>query len=92
VFRHFSKPRLLRHLVSIAFGRYRYAPEVETYRSTSVRIESARPLPARADSRDLGTTPVEFHVMPHALRVLVAPRAGRGTAGAGSGSPPAALS
>jgi diacylglycerol kinase (ATP) len=92
VFRHFSKPRLLRHLVSIAFGRYRYAPEVETYRSTSVRIESARPLPARADSRDLGTTPVEFRVRPHALRVVVAPRAARGSAGAGSGSPPAALS
>jgi diacylglycerol kinase (ATP) len=92
VFRHFSKPRLLRHLVSIAFGRYRYAPEVETHRSTFARIESASPLPARADSRDLGTTPVEFRVRPHALRVVVSARGRRGTASAGSGSPPAALS
>lgn len=71
VFRRFSRTRLLRHLVSIAFGRYRYAPEVDTYRSRTVRIESARPLPARADGRDLGTTPVEFSIRPKALRVVV---------------------
>jgi len=71
VFRRFSKLRLLRHLVSIAFGRYRYAPEVDSYRSRSVRIRGARPLPARADSHDLGTTPVAFDVRPGALRVVV---------------------
>lgn len=71
VFRGFSKWELLRHLGSIAFGRRRYAPGVSTYRSTRVRVTSARPLPARADRRDLGTTPVEFVVRPRALRVLV---------------------
>jgi diacylglycerol kinase (ATP) len=71
VFRHLSKARLLRHLLSIAFGRYRYAPEVETYRSRFVRIEGASPLPARADSHDLGTTPIEFETRPAALRVVV---------------------
>ena len=71
VFRRFSKVRLLRHLVSIAFGRYRYAPEVDTYRSRVVRVSSARPLPARADARDLGSTPVEFVTRPAALRVVV---------------------
>ena len=71
VFRRFSRIRLLRHLISIAFGRYRYAPEVDTYRSRFVRIESRHPLPARADSRDLGTTPVEFATRPAALRVVV---------------------
>jgi diacylglycerol kinase (ATP) len=71
LFRRFSKVRLIRHLVSIAFGRYRYAPEVDTFRSTVVRIDSASPLPARADSRDLGTTPVEFRVRPGALNVVV---------------------
>jgi diacylglycerol kinase (ATP) len=70
VFRHFSKMRLMRHLVSIAFGRHAYAPEIDTYRSRFVRIKSASPLPARADSRDLGTTPVEFVTRPHALRVM----------------------
>ncbi|CAN5433401.1 diacylglycerol kinase family lipid kinase [soil metagenome] len=71
VFRRFSRWELLRHLSSIAFGRRRYEPSVSTYRSNRVRVESARPLPARADSRDLGTTPVEFVTRPAALRVVV---------------------
>ena len=90
VFRRFSKLRLIRHLVSIAFGRYRYAPEVDTYRSRNVRIESASPLPARADSRDLGTTPVEFRVRPRALRVVV-PTAAAGREYEETGTVPAAL-
>jgi diacylglycerol kinase (ATP) len=77
LFRRFSKLRLVRHLLSIAFGRHRYAPEVDTYRSAVVRIDSASPLPARADSRDLGTTPVELRVRPLALRVVVAPSTDR---------------
>jgi diacylglycerol kinase (ATP) len=71
VFRGFSKWELLRHLASIAFGRRRYEPKVSTYRSSMVRISSARPLPARADSEDLGSTPVTFRTLPGALRVVV---------------------
>ena len=71
VFRRFSKLSLLRHLAGIAFGRVRLAPEVATYRSRTVRVTSAHPLPCRADSRDLGTTPIEFTVRPGALRVVV---------------------
>ena len=73
VFERFSKVELIRHLMSIAFGRRRYAPHVSTYRSTFARISSVSPLPARADSRDLGTTPVEFRVMAAALPVIVPP-------------------
>lgn len=76
VFRGFSKWELIRHLVGIAFARRRYSPHVSTYRSSRVRATSAHPLPCRADSHDLGTTPVEFVVQPRALRVVVpAPRA-----------------
>lgn len=71
VFRGFSKWELLRHLAAIAFGRRRYAPRVSTYRSGRVRVSSAHPLPCRADSNDLGVTPVEFTVRPAALRVVV---------------------
>jgi diacylglycerol kinase (ATP) len=92
VFRRFSKVRLLRHLVSIAFGRYRYAPEVDTYRSRTVRIQSASPLPARADSRDLGTTPVEFATRPRALRVVVGGDGGGAEASAGLGRAPVSSS
>ncbi|HEV8489336.1 MAG TPA: diacylglycerol kinase family protein [Candidatus Limnocylindrales bacterium] len=81
IFRRFSKWQLLRHLVSIAFGRRRYAPEVSTYRSERVAIDSVHPLPCRVDSHDLGTTPVEFVTLPRVLRVVVPP-AERRTAGA----------
>jgi diacylglycerol kinase (ATP) len=75
VFRHFSKVDLIRHLASIAFGRRKYSPHVTTYRSKRVRISSRHRLPSRADSNDLGTTPVEFVTRPRALRVVV-PRGG----------------
>jgi diacylglycerol kinase (ATP) len=73
VFERFSKWELVRHLGSIAFGRRAYAPRITTFRSTFARISSRHPLPARADSRDLGTTPVEFRVRRGALRVVVPP-------------------
>lgn len=75
VFRRFSKVELLRHLGSIAFGRRSYSPHVSTHRAQTVRVDSARPLPCRADSHDLGTTPLECRVSAGALRVLVAPDA-----------------
>jgi diacylglycerol kinase (ATP) len=73
LFRRFSKWQLLRHLASIAFGRRRYAPEVSTYRSERVAVDSVHPLPCRVDSHDLGTTPVEFVTLPQVLRVVVPP-------------------
>jgi diacylglycerol kinase (ATP) len=76
VFRGFSKWELLRHLASIAFGRRQYSPRISTYRSKRVRVTTRHPLPARADNRDLGTTPVEFVARPRALRVIV-PEDGR---------------
>ena len=71
IFRGFSKPELIRHLAGIAFGRYRYVPHVSTYRASRVRVTSHRPLPCRADLRDLGTTPLEISVLPRALGVIV---------------------
>ncbi|MFL5684749.1 MAG: diacylglycerol/lipid kinase family protein [Chloroflexota bacterium] len=71
VFRRFSKLELLRHLASIAFGRRRYAPQVTTRRSSTVRITSSHPLPARADSADLWETPVTYTTRPGSLRVIV---------------------
>ena len=73
IFEHFSKWELIRHLASIAFGRRLFVPHISTYRSTFARISSVHPLPARADSHDLGTTPVEFRVLPTALKVIAPP-------------------
>ena len=71
IYRHFSRWELIRHGLSILAGRRRYSPKIQTYRSRQVRISSHRPLPARADDRDLGTTPLELAVIPRALRVIV---------------------
>ena len=74
VFRHFSRWELVRHAVSIVAGRRRYSPKVRTFRTARVRISAHRPLPARADAHDLGTTPLVLEVVPRALRVVVPAR------------------
>jgi diacylglycerol kinase (ATP) len=73
VFSRFSRTELIRHFVSIAFGRRQYSAKTATYRTSRVRIEGVHPLPCRADGHDLGYTPVEYVMRPGALRV-VAPR------------------
>lgn len=73
VFRHFSKFELLRHMTSIMFGRRAYVPHVSTYRAAHVRIVGHRPLPCRADSQDLGTTPLECRVLTRQLKMVVGP-------------------
>jgi diacylglycerol kinase (ATP) len=70
VFSRFSRTELIRHFVSIAFGRRRYSAKAATYRTSRVRIEGVHPLPCRADGHDLGSTPVEYVVHPGALRVV----------------------
>ena len=77
IFSRFSRTELIRHFVSIAFGRRRYSAKTATYRSSRVRIEGVHPLPCRADGHDLGSTPVEYVVRPGALRV-VAPAGNHG--------------
>ena len=84
VYRHFSRWELTRHVLSILAGRRRYSPKVRTFRSARVRITAHRPLPVRADARSLGATPVEFEVVPRALRVVV-PRRPTGPPAAAGG-------
>ena len=70
IFSRFSRTELIRHFISIAFGRRQYSAKTATYRTSRVRIEGVHPLPCRADSHDLGSTPVEYVVRPGALRVV----------------------
>ena len=71
VWEHFSKRELFRHLASIAFGRRSYSPHTSMHRAARVTVVGRRPLPSRADSHDLGTTPLECVMHPQALRVVV---------------------
>ena len=44
--------------------------QAASYRSSRVRIEGVHPLPCRADDVDVGMTPVDYAVVPGALRVV----------------------
>jgi YegS/Rv2252/BmrU family lipid kinase len=70
VYSGFSRLELIRHFTGTAFGRRRESPKTTTYRSAWVRIDGRHPLPCHADAHDLGLTPVEYRMLPGALRVI----------------------
>jgi diacylglycerol kinase (ATP) len=70
VFLHETKGALARDLTEIATGHRPDERHTLTERGRRVRITSSRPLPARADSMDLGTTPVVFEIRPGVLTVV----------------------
>ena len=47
VWKHFSKFELFRHLAAISFGRRRYTPHSETYRTASIKIAARSALPVQ---------------------------------------------
>ena len=65
-------PRLLAMLVR----RAPVGPRALYYRTPRLRITADEPLPVQADGDYIGTTPMDFSVVPSALRVIV-PRGAR---------------
>lgn len=82
VFVHETLAELLRSVASTVRGRRPQPRRVLAERASWVRISSDRPLAARADAVDLGSTPVVFEIRPKVLTV-VAPE----PATASNGSP-----
>jgi diacylglycerol kinase (ATP) len=70
VYRDFSKFELLCHFWSISGGRRRYSPKMEMFTAQRVEIRSRRGLSVHVDGQLIGTTPVRFDVLPHALKVI----------------------
>src|SRR5213079_453423 len=52
-------------------GGHVHHPRVEVLRSTVVTVDAAVPLPLELEGEQVGSTPVRFEVLPHALRVRV---------------------
>jgi YegS/Rv2252/BmrU family lipid kinase len=52
-------------------GTYLAHPKVELLRSRSVAVDAPDRLPIELDGEQVGTTPVRFEVVPHAVRVRV---------------------
>jgi diacylglycerol kinase family enzyme len=86
VFLHYTKAELLRYVLSTVRGRRPQERRVLTERASWVRITSGRPLAARADAVDLGSTPVVFEIRPRALTV-VAPDPSASSSGSGRHGP-----
>jgi YegS/Rv2252/BmrU family lipid kinase len=71
VFTRFGKLELLRHLLSIAWGRHAYNPKVRHFQARTVEVIPDGPMMVHADSAPLATTPARFDVLPSALAVIV---------------------
>jgi len=71
VFTRFGKLELLRHLLSIAWGRRNYNPKVQHFQAQTVEVIPDVPMMVHADSAPLATTPARFDVLPSALAVIV---------------------
>ena len=71
VFSGISKLELFRYSILMLFGRHAHTPKIRTWRARRVRVDAHQARPVRADSLDLGVTPVEFAIEPGALRVIV---------------------
>lgn len=69
VFEGFGPIGLGVHLARVLLGRKR-DERIRRYRAATVRISSHRPLPVRADSQDLGSTPASLVTRRAALRVI----------------------
>jgi diacylglycerol kinase (ATP) len=70
VFRDFSKLELLWHFRSISHGRRQYHSKLEMFEGKTVEVSSAEPLSVHVDGHPIGTTPVQFRVLPKALKVV----------------------
>jgi YegS/Rv2252/BmrU family lipid kinase len=66
-----TPPEYLRHIVNILLGTHAHDPNVVSRQCRNVVIESDPPLPVHVDAEPIGYTPMSFHVLPSAIRVLV---------------------
>ena len=70
VFRGHGLLYTLRHLVGIATGRHIHDPEVTFYQAERISIRTRQSLPVHADGDPIGTTPLDFEIVPQALHAM----------------------
>ena len=62
---------LLRILPEARHGEHLSRPEVREWQSRTVRVDAHEPLRVELDGDVVGTTPVRFEVLHHALRLTI---------------------
>jgi diacylglycerol kinase (ATP) len=71
IFGGMSELQVVHHFLRVARGKERSEPRMEVMRAKRVTVRgSKRVLPAHADGRSIGITPVTFEVQPGSLRVF----------------------
>ncbi len=60
-----------RHFISIALGRTAQNPQLISLRGRHIRVTARQPIAVHVDAEPIGLTPIEVHIVPRALRVIV---------------------
>ncbi len=71
IFKGTSFAYTARHFISIALGRSAQDPQLINRRGRRIRISAKQPTAVHVDAEPMGVTPIDVHVAPRALRVIV---------------------
>jgi diacylglycerol kinase (ATP) len=71
IFKGSNLASTVHHAIMVFARRHLRDPQVEYYQCKKVSISTATPLPVQVDGDPIGTTPMEFEIVPQALNVIV---------------------
>ncbi len=71
IFKGSNLASTIHHAIKVFARRHLRDPQVEYYRCKKVSISTATPLPVQVDGDPVGTTPMEFEIVPQALNIIV---------------------
>ena len=71
IFKGSNLASTVQHAIKVFAHRHLRDPQVEYHRCRKVSISTATPLPIQADGDSIGTTPMEFEIVPQALNIIV---------------------
>jgi len=71
IFKGSNLASTVHHAAKVFARRHLRDPQVEYYRCRKVGISTATPLPVQVDGDPIGTTPMEFEIVPQALNIIV---------------------
>ncbi|MBM4464223.1 MAG: diacylglycerol kinase family lipid kinase [Chloroflexi bacterium] len=71
IFKGVNLASTVHHAIRVFAHSHLRDPQVEYYRCRKVSISTATPLPVQVDGDPIGTTPMEFEIVPQALNIIV---------------------
>jgi YegS/Rv2252/BmrU family lipid kinase len=70
IIRPIGKFKVIRNILKLLDGSYIRLPEVSTWQSDSIRIESLKEIYVETDGESLGHTPFDFSILPKSLHIV----------------------